>query len=552
MDAYNDPAQVEGCSARPCDPHSGMGDGMSYTRWALLCSAVAVGSAFTGGPPHPGFLEPPFRCVRVIRDAHKEDPGSLAFSKEGNLLLSTGDGGGSIWDVAAGRPIAFRKFEDTSVSMGTFASNGEAAATGGAKRSIHLMDAHTLKVRLVIPPPDKHSSFSAPVAPRTGTRLFARSSKHFGCWDIRTGKPLWLSAPARGYPTLLAPSPSGDLLAASMREPERVCLLDPATGKEARALEITETASQPQVSALACSDGGLTAAALSSEGRILFWSRAGRPVGEARWLGRVVTGEVFDEDERRRLKPREERDSFAYRIAFSPDGKTLAALCTDGAVRLFECEGGGVRAVWGCLGAAVAFSPDGRLLAALGYRRPDIHLYDWRHASGSALSLRKVDRSRWWDMLASRDAAVGFRAVIEMAADPDEALAVLGRRVAAAAPEATRSTTLVAGLDDDNFETRRMSEKELGDLGVRAEAALRAALARPASLDLRTTLTRLLAPILLRPSEHLRGLRAVEVLEHIGTPQARRLLDRLADGEPGATLSVDAELARRRLRLRDR
>ena len=46
--------------------------------------------------------------------------------------------------------------------------------------------------------------------------------------------------------------------------------------------------------------------------------------------------------------------------------------------------------------------------------------------------------------------------------------------------------------------------------------------------------------------DRLRAYRAVEVLERIGTPEARRLLSTYARGAPGALLTTAAEAALKR------
>jgi hypothetical protein len=49
------------------------------------------------------------------------------------------------------------------------------------------------------------------------------------------------------------------------------------------------------------------------------------------------------------------------------------------------------------------------------------------------------------------------------------------------------------------------------------------------------------------PPEDLRHIRAVEVLEGLGTPEARNLLEELAKGAADATLTREAKASLRRL-----
>ena len=52
---------------------------------------------------------------------------------------------------------------------------------------------------------------------------------------------------------------------------------------------------------------------------------------------------------------------------------------------------------------------------------------------------------------------------------------------------------------------------------------------------------------LLKDPEQLRSLRALESLEYVGTPDAQRVLKRLAEGVPGARLTQDARASLERL-----
>jgi type IV secretory pathway VirB4 component len=62
---------------------------------------------------------------------------------------------------------------------------------------------------------------------------------------------------------------------------------------------------------------------------------------------------------------------------------------------------------------------------------------------------------------------------------------------------------------------------------------------------LETLLSKLQGPI--TSTETLRSLRAIEVLEHIATPEARELLQKLARGAPEARLTREAKTAVERL-----
>ncbi|HYT91916.1 MAG TPA: hypothetical protein VEL76_24595, partial [Gemmataceae bacterium] len=94
--------------------------------------------------------------------------------------------------------------------------------------------------------------------------------------------------------------------------------------------------------------------------------------------------------------------------------------------------------------------------------------------------------------------------------------------------------------------------RELEKLGTRAEAALGKALAGKPSLEVRQRLERLLQKLEgpISAPETLRLLRAVEVLEHAGTPQPREVLEMVVGGQPGTRLGRDAETALARLRKR--
>ena len=94
-----------------------------------------------------------------------------------------------------------------------------------------------------------------------------------------------------------------------------------------------------------------------------------------------------------------------------------------------------------------------------------------------------------------------------------------------------RVKNLLADLDSDSFEKRKLASRELARVRYRIETMLRWALEKNPSLEMRRRLEALLAEPKRPPTEALRALRAIAVLERIGTPEAWRFLEKLAGGE---------------------
>src|SRR5262249_2850027 len=109
---------------------------------------------------------------------------------------------------------------------------------------------------------------------------------------------------------------------------------------------------------------------------------------------------------------------------------------------------------------------------------------------------------------------------------------------------------LIAELNDDEFGVRERASALLEKAGGAAEAALRKALAAPPSAEAKKRiehLLRLLPPGGLR-AEDLAAIRGVQVLEYIGTAEARKLLAQLARAGAGRRLGEEADSALARLR----
>jgi hypothetical protein len=175
---------------------------------------------------------------------------------------------------------------------------------------------------------------------------------------------------------------------------------------------------------------------------------------------------------------------------------------------------------------------------------------------GSRSSAQEMERL--WDDLAGRDAARAYGAVWALTAAPERAVPFLKERLRADSGDARRIRRLIADLDDRRFAVREAASRDLARLGPAAAPALRDALRDTPSPEVQKRITTLLAGVaevgpLVRSTEELRAVRAVQALEYIGTAGARDVLRTLAAGAPGARVTDDARASLERLsRLQDR
>lgn len=202
-----------------------------------------------------------------------------------------------------------------------------------------------------------------------------------------------------------------------------------------------------------------------------------------------------------------------------------------------------------------------------------------------------------WANLASTDDACVARAVLQLGAARDEAIGMLNERLRPVKAEPARVARLIADLGSEKFAVRESASAELEYYGKYVKSDLQKALADKAGAEPAKRLKALLnkipdpdakpkAPPTLpdprkgirlmtfngkvlingiplesymtppalvvtsSPSSWARAARAIAVLEHIGTPQARDLLGRMATGETDALPTIEARAALERLKKR--
>jgi hypothetical protein len=146
-----------------------------------------------------------------------------------------------------------------------------------------------------------------------------------------------------------------------------------------------------------------------------------------------------------------------------------------------------------------------------------------------------------WDELGA-DGIKAHAAVWALVSEGDRAVAFLGERLRPVRLDPKQVAKWIAELGSMSFKAREQAAGELERLGDVAGPALKNALASGPALETKRRLEHLLERLDGRTaSPHwLRAWRALEVLEQIGTTEARRLLERLVTGVAGSEFTREA------------
>lgn len=495
-------------------------------------AAIQLWDTGSGRPIHP-------------RAGHTSYVEMLRFSPDGKTLRSFARDLRAIeWDLASATEKSeflqrLPEFPKTGWPLSVTASNDlKTLAIGGWTNSqdkpdarVWLCDLRTGKILGIVKRPGRPTR---PLELSYDTKLVAAASwDDIYLWDWRTGAELARMPKAHDRVYLLAFSPGGKFLASAGGE-GKVRLWDLTTQKEAQnwqastptalariifsaddrlliipcaPIGVWETATGKLFRHFATSDP-CTAVALSLSGRLLAGAElvsVTRPDGYGEYVTRLTVWEMISGQVIRQF---ETKDDWVSSLEFSPDGRILAAGMADSTIRL-----------WGVA---------------------DDH---------SRAKLTPQDLNRHWDDLrgaAPQAAQAGWA----LAAAPAQAIPFLRERLQPVPPaDPTKIEQWLADLKSERFSVRDKAAAELAKLGEPAEKPLRQAISGATVADFRARVERLLNRLAgpVTDPERLRLVRAVEVLETIGTAEAGNLLNTLESGAPEALLTREARISRLRL-----
>ena len=502
------------------------------TRAAVLWGAIACVALGAAGGPEP--KDTAAKALKLLAAAPCANPVvGLACSADGKLLAcALNDQPACLLDPAIGKEI--RRFPSAGPvpSQIVFLAGGQALLTASVNAS-HIntrqIENGDLQASLQIP----YDGSAALTVAADGSRL-ASAGCDGSVWTcVLAGK----STPVRvnaAQALDVALSPDGEVLATAHKD-RTVRLWHSATGRPQRVLRGHEG----WVRRVLFSPDGQLLASAGEDRTLIFWEMAtGKPIARHGPLSSSVIS-----------------------LAFAPDGCIVAAGCRRGTLHLWDFVSG--KELFG-LGvhrgevAAVVFTPDGGTLIT-GGRDQVVRLWSLSKpplADGNTV-LSAAALQRLWKQLSDQDAARACTAIREFIAGPRQSIPFLGERMRAkGAAQAPTISQLIADLDSDRFAVRERATETLLRMRRGPEAKLKKALHGPLSLEARrriqSILSRSSAPVPLTP-ESLRALRAVQVLEKIGTMEARAMLAELsaAPADVWAAHAADAALERldRRLRL---
>jgi WD40 repeat protein len=517
-----------------------------------------------------------------------------AISPDGKNLASANSRTIRLWDVAtrseradlAGHPLAVRTCTFSADGKTLWTSCGEPIWPRG-DHVLRSWDIATGKLSRQTALPEKEWIFAV----SEDAKFVLTGVKEHGdvvhLWQAGSRKQLHALAGHRYGVTRAAFSPDCKLLAVGdcdsggPRMSGMVHLWNVSTGKELRQLTWDKERSPCYALAfsrdskrLAC--GGLGGFWLwnPANGKLLWESRKNKAFVQAATFsgdGHLVAAlyedslDVYEVDSGKEILSQSMKMTGSS-IAFAPGGRTLVlGLHADrtysglsGSVHLLDLATGEVFAKLSGHEREIeqfALSPDSNVLASAG-ADGTVLLWDFAAYKPPPLVAKQLsagDLKQLWTDLSSDDAATAHKALWMLIANPDASLRSIKEQLKPTVlPDGKHLEKLIQQLDDDDFNVRRRATRELENLGEMVTDVLRKAAGATTSAEVRRRLKHLLDHVELFPlsGERLRSLRAVRVLEQIGTADACEVLESMAKGAEKARVTIAAHAALERLKAR--
>jgi hypothetical protein len=474
---------------------------------------------------------------------------TLAFSPGGKTLASGGqDQTIRLWDLANGEPRDLRG-HDASITSVTYSRDGKRLASGGRDGNVIIWDAISGKLlRKMVG--HERTVLGVSFSPDGKYVASACYDQTVRLWDVESGQSLCEIEAHADAVSCICFAPDGKTLATGGHDRFVKVWWVGKDGKSLKLVHSLREGRRAEVTGLTFCMNGRLLASVTPHGRLRFRDPS---------RGEDVRDSTVDE-------------LTVLSLASSGDGRTLAVAGLGGFFSLCDVATGApiqrqeepttrthslaFTPTEGYVGEvrAVALSSTG-LLAAIGTKDGSILVRDiGRTLIGKNAPERLTDKDleALWKDLRDGDASTGYRAAALLAIRPEQSLPFLKERVRVVEqPDLARIEKLIDDLDHPRFPVREKAAAELEKALDRAEGLMRLRLEKQPSLELRRRIERMLQPLdeQVAPPDRLRLGRALQALEHIGTPAAQEIIEKLSRGCPGAWLTEESRLALARLRL---
>ncbi|OAI48667.1 hypothetical protein AYO44_06805 [Planctomycetaceae bacterium SCGC AG-212-F19] len=471
-----------------------------------------------------------------VQAGHQAEVAALAMQADGRTLATAGrDQTLRLWDMATSKEVrAAQPLEYAPYPKYAFSSDGKSLAWCADKKTVPIWDVLAGKEVRRVPLPGSCFAF----APDGMTlAIGSRMDQPLRLWDLLTGKEQLSFDHRRYYDSSLAYAPSGEYLVALVEAKGAdgmmsLVLWDATRGHKLRQWGDSET-SGPFL--------------FSSDSRLLVHHS---------WPTTLVLWELAAGKERFRF----EVPKNAQHLAFSHDGKLLAVGTFDKAVYVYDVATGGELASFqGHRGGitALGFAHEDKVLAS-GSADTTVVLWDvaalHRNLAPAQTPLTAQALDAFWNDLATDGGKRVQLAIGALAGVPKQSEPLIKERLKLPQPvDPQRLRRRITDLDAELFAVREQATAELEKLAELAAPALETTLKGKPSLETRQRIETILGKLTVAGTpapEVLRGLRAVEVLERIGSPEARQQLEAFARTEPPSRVSKNAQAALQRLAAR--